>query len=98
MGVLRDIFAGNTAMIDITFVPTAGFADVTAISLRVEDSNKIEHVATAATLSTNKFRGSYNIPDVGPAGVWVFRWESTAGSDVAGEQRFNVVGPSFSTP
>jgi hypothetical protein len=98
MGVLRDIFAGNTAVIDIAFVPSGAFADVTAITLRVEEPNKTEHPATATTLATNQFRGTYNIPDAGPAGVWVFRWESTAGPDVAGEQKFNVIGSAFTTP
>jgi len=98
MGVIRDIFAGNTAVIDITFVPTPGFPDVTGLTLRIENPLKIEAAASIAQISTNFFKGTYNIPDGGPNGVWIYRWESTASPDLAGEQKFNVVGASVQNP
>jgi len=98
MGAIKDIHVGNIAVVDFTFHPTGVYGAVTSAGLLVHKSDGTEDLGFVTTLSDNNFRGSYVIPEAGPAGPWFFRFESTGGPVASGEQKFNVVGSAFTSP
>lgn len=97
----REIFAGNIAVLDVLFTPDQDFvgsASVEAISASLIDPLKNVIAPTTYKKASNDFQIYHTIPQAGPNGRWVYRWESTSGPAAAGEYWFDVTGSSFVSP
>lgn len=93
-----EIEAGNTVKIRLTFTVSDGGPAVTALSVRVRDNSGTEVAAGSVTSpATNTFLATYVLPD-GAIGRYIWRWESTAGSNVKGEAAFDVIGSGYTAP
>jgi uncharacterized protein YfaS (alpha-2-macroglobulin family) len=84
---------GDTVYISITWRPSSGLSNVTAITLRLFDPQGNVQNLTPSYPSTNVSTGNYTLPDSCIPGKWTFRAEVSTGPAGIHEASF-MVDPS----
>lgn len=78
------VHAGNIARSPCVFVPASGECALVDVSCRIISPAGTITDITASIVRTaaNTFYVDYTTPDIGPAGLWTFRWESASPSPI----------------